>query len=80
MNTSSKQTRPSTTKSTATEHITRTESDYTEQPNKSQRSNAPHRGILIRGCGPASGRPRRTPRAVDLDGTGRKIVSRWSGC
>lgn len=67
-------------KTTATKPDASTDSDYTEQTNTSRRSNASHRGILIRGCGPASGRPRRTPTAVDLDGTGRKIVSRWSGC
>lgn len=80
MNASAENKNETTSKSTATEHDTSTDSDYTEQPTKSRRSNASHRGITIRRGGPASGRPRCRTRAVDLDGTRRKIISRWSGC
>lgn len=80
MNTSSETSDASSTSSIATEHKTRTENDYTEQSKNTPRSKDSHRCITIRGSGPASGRARRTPCAVDLDGTGRKVVSRWSGC
>lgn len=70
----------STNTTTATEHNTRIESDYPEQSNKSPRSKDSHRGITIRGGGPASGRPRRSTRVVDLARPRSMIVSGWSGC
>lgn len=73
--------------SSESEQKTRTENDYTEQSKNNPRSKDSHRGITIRGGGPASGRPRRTPtrsaRPADVsDGSGAAsvIVSGWSGC
>ena len=84
--TSSTQTETSSTSSDS-EQKTRTESDYTEQTKSPPRSRDSHRGITIRGGGPASGRPRRTPTASacpaavsDRPTTGLMIVSGWSGC
>lgn len=66
--------------STATTHNTSQHSDYPEQTNTSTRSNAAHRCITIRGGGPASGRPRRAARAVDLRHADSMIVSGRSAC
>lgn len=87
----SSQTRSTSTEPTSTssesEQKTRTESDYTEQTKSTPRSRDSHRGITIRGGGPASGWPRRTPAASacpaavsDRPTTGFMIVSGWSGC
>lgn len=84
--TSSTHTETSST-SSESEQKTRTENDYTEQSKNTPRSKDSHRGITIRGGGPASDRPRRTPtrsdcRAPVADGSGAAsvIVSGWSGC
>ncbi len=73
--------------SSESEQKTRTESDYTEQSKSTPRSRDSHRGITIRGGGPASGRPRRTPTASDRPAAasggstaGFMIVRGWSGC
>ncbi|OSY35693.1 hypothetical protein C8E95_4877 [Pseudonocardia autotrophica] len=73
--------------SSESEQKTRTESDYTDQTKNTPRSRESHRGITIRGGGPASGRPRRTPTASDCpaavaDGSAAvfMIVRGWSGC
>lgn len=73
--------------SSESEQKTRTENDYTEQTKSTPRSRDSHRGITIRGGGPAFGRPRRTParsdrRAAAPEGSGAAsvIVSGWSGC
>lgn len=80
-----------TTKTSSTssdsEQKTRTENDYTEQTKSTPRSRDSHRGITIRGGGPASGRPRRTPARTDRPAAVSNrsapdfmIVSGWSGC
>ena len=84
--TSSTSTEPTST-SSESEQKTRTESDYTKQTKNPPRSKAAHRGITIRGGGPASHRPRRTPTASDRpeaasggSTAGFMIVWGWSGC
>ena len=64
----------------APEQNPRSERDYPEWTNTRSRSRRPHRCITIRRGGPASGRPRGTPRAVDLDRGHFQIVSGWLGC
>ena len=75
------------TSSSESEQKTRTENHYTEQSKNTPRSKDSHRGITIRGGGPASGRPRRTPTCSDRrapvpdsSGAASVIVSGWSGC
>ncbi|WP_145981253.1 hypothetical protein [Pseudonocardia sp. HH130629-09] len=65
---------------TATEHDTRTESDYASSTTTATRSKDAHRGITIRGSGPASGRPLTSASAVDLQSNEFMIVSGWSTC
>lgn len=86
MSPSSTTSHETSTSTTATEQNTRTENHYTEQSKNTPRSKGSHRGITIRGGGPASGRPRRTPARSDRrtavpDGSGAVsvIVSGWSG-
>ena len=71
---------PSSSRGDATEHNARIERGYSEQGNSRSRSRRSHRCITIRRGGPASGRPRGTPRAVDRDRARFTIVSGWSGC
>ena len=65
---------------TATTHNTRSERHHSEWTNSRSRSRRPHRGITIRRCGPASGRPRDRTRAAEIDEIHRTIMSRWAGC
>lgn len=69
-----------TSTSTATEHDTRTESDYANRTTTATRSTDAHRGITIRGSGPASGRPLTSEVAVDLCAADFVIVPGWFSC
>lgn len=69
-----------TTTRTTTEHKPRDNDQTTKTDKRARRSKESHLGILIDGCGPASGRLQPTLRAVDLAAAAFKIVSagRWS--
>ncbi len=71
---------PSTSKTDATEQDTRTDSDYANCTTPATRSTDAHRGITIRGSGPASGRPLTSSRAVDLRVVRFMIVLEWPSC
>lgn len=66
--------------STNNDHKTKTENNYSNSTTTTTRSTDAHRGITIRGSGPASGRPLTCPGAVDLRIRALKIVSGWSQC
>jgi hypothetical protein len=68
-----------TTTRTETEHYSSRRNENRERDPRATRSNDSHLGILIDGCGPASGRPEPTLRAVDLSWLDFKIVSVGSG-
>jgi len=70
----------SSEKTTATGHATRTESDYTEQSNKSPRSKPSHPCITIRGAGPASGLPETPTPAAQTRADRLAAVAGWSRC
>lgn len=69
-----------TSKSTATEHDTKAESDYANRTTTATRSTDAHRGITIRGSGPASGLPLTSEVAVDLCAVDSVIVPGWFSC
>lgn len=71
---------PSSQHTTATAHTIRTESETPEQSKNRARSRAAHRGITIRGGGPASGRPRRTALAAGAENARRAARGGWSTC
>ena len=70
----------SPSKNNATEHNTRTKSDYANCTTTATRSTDAHRGITIRGSGPASGRPPTSASTVDLQTDDFMIVSGWLSC
>jgi hypothetical protein len=65
---------------TATEHATRTQSDYPEQSNKSPRSKRSHPCITIRGSGPAFGLPATPTPAAQTCPARLAAVAGWSRC
>ncbi len=65
---------------TATEHATRTQSDYPEQSNKSPRSKPAHPCITIRGAGPASGLPATPTPAAQTRADRLADAAGWSRC
>ena len=69
-----------TTTATATQHYSRSTNATPKRRTRATRSKDSHRCITIRGCGPASGRPRPAraiaTNAVDL----LEIIAWWSGC
>jgi len=67
---------PSPTTTPTIEHYSIRANKHRERDPRATRSKDSHLGITIRGCGPASGRPRTAIALVDLD----KIVSRRAEC